>query len=67
LQAMVSLGDNGAISMDAIFSTMMWNFICSHWWCLMHIALECRLHGSLQVTKHVMIWWNGQLFWKQSF
>ncbi len=36
---------------------MMWNFTCSHWWCLMHIALECQLHGSLQVTKHAMIWW----------
>jgi hypothetical protein len=23
----------------------------------MHIALECQLHGSLQIAKHAMIWW----------
>jgi hypothetical protein len=30
LQAMVSLSDNGAISMDATFGTNDVNFICSH-------------------------------------
>jgi hypothetical protein len=67
LQTMVSLGDNRAISMDSTFSTNDWNFICSHWKCLMHIALECRLHGSLQAAKHAMIWRNNQVLWKQCF
>jgi hypothetical protein len=30
LQAMVSLGDNGEISMDATFGTNDVNFTCSH-------------------------------------
>jgi len=52
---MVSLSDNGAISMDATFGT---NDVKFHLFTLMvfvHITLECRLHGSLQVFKHAMI------------
>ncbi len=55
LQSMVSLNDNGAISMDATFGT---NDVKFHLFTLMvfvHITPECRLHGSLQVVKHAMI------------
>jgi hypothetical protein len=40
--------------MDATFGTNDMKFHkCSHWCCL------CQLHGSLQATKHVVIWWSG--------
>ncbi len=57
LQSMVSFGDNGAISIDATFNT---NDVKFHLFTLMVFNVsECQLHGSLQVTKHVMIWWSG--------
>jgi hypothetical protein len=66
LHSMISLSNNGAISMPPL-ELMMWNFTYSHWWCLMHIVSKCQLRGSIQISKHAMIWWNGYLFWKKYF
>ncbi len=56
MQSMFSIGENGAISMDATFETMMSNFIYSHWLCLMRIDPMSLSLGSnmwwLSVVAH---------------
>jgi phosphatidylserine decarboxylase len=59
LQAMVSLGDNGAILMDATFDT---NDVKFHLFTLMVFDVHCtRMSIAWIITsaKHAMIWWNG--------
>ncbi len=55
LQTMVSLSDNGAISMGATFST---NNVKFHLFTLMVFDAH---HTRVLVAwiKHAMIWWNG--------
>jgi hypothetical protein len=55
LQAMVSLSDNGAISMDATFST---NNVKFHLFTLMVFDAH-RTRMLVAWIKHAMIWWNG--------
>jgi hypothetical protein len=58
-QAMLTFGHNGAISMDVTFGT---NDVKYHLFTLISFnvnILESLKHGSLQVDKQWMIWWNG--------
>jgi len=55
LQAMISLSDNGAISVDATFST---NNVKFHLFTLMVFGAH-RTRMLVAWIKHAMIWWNG--------
>jgi hypothetical protein len=54
LQAMVSLDDNGAISMDATFGT---NDVKFHLFTLMVFNAHCTRMPIAWIIA--MIWWNG--------
>jgi len=59
LQTMVSLGDNGAISMDATFNT---NDVKIDLFTLMVFDAhhtKMSIASIIQIIKHAMIGWNG--------